>query len=48
MKGPLSDVRILDLTRMLSGPFASMMLADLGAEVIKIEDPDGGDKTRTM
>lgn len=48
MKGPLSDVRILDLSRMLSGPFASMMLADLGAEVIKIEDPDGGDKTRTM
>ena len=48
MKGPLSDVRILDLSRMLSGPFASMMLADLGAEVIKIEDPDGGDNTRTM
>ncbi|MEE9501994.1 MAG: CoA transferase [Candidatus Aminicenantaceae bacterium] len=48
MKRPLSDVRILDLSRMLSGPFASMMLADLGAEVIKIEDPDGGDKTRTM
>lgn len=48
MKGPLSDVIILDLSRMLSGPFASMMLADLGAEVIKIEDPDGGDKTRTM
>lgn len=48
MKGPLSNVRILDLSRMLSGPFASMMLADLGAEVIKIEDPDGGDKTRTM
>ncbi len=48
MKGSLSGVRILDLSRMLSGPFASMMLADLGAEVIKIEDPDGGDKTRTM
>ena len=48
MKRLLSDIRILDLSRMLSGPFASMMLADLGAEVIKIEDPDGGDKTRTM
>jgi crotonobetainyl-CoA:carnitine CoA-transferase CaiB-like acyl-CoA transferase len=48
MKGPLSKVIILDLSRMLSGPFGSMILADLGAEVIKIEDPEGGDKTRTM
>lgn len=48
MKGLLSNVRILDLSRMLSGPFGSMILADLGAEVIKIEDPEGGDKTRTM
>jgi crotonobetainyl-CoA:carnitine CoA-transferase CaiB-like acyl-CoA transferase len=48
MKGPLSGVRILDLSRMLSGPFGSMLLADLGAEIIKIEDPKGGDKTRTL
>jgi len=48
MEGLLSGVRILDLSRMLSGPFGSMVLADLGAEVIKIEDPDGGDGTRTM
>lgn len=48
MKGPLAKVRILDLSRMLSGPFGSMVLADLGAEVIKLEDPEGGDKTRTM
>ncbi len=48
MKAPLENIRILDLTRMLSGPFSSMILADLGAEVIKIEEPEGGDKTRTM
>lgn len=48
MKGPLEDVRILDLSRMLSGPYGSMILADIGAEIIKIEDPAGGDKTRTM
>jgi len=48
MKGPLAKIRILDLSRMLSGPFGSMVLADLGAEVIKIEEPEGGDKTRTM
>jgi CoA:oxalate CoA-transferase len=48
MKRPLSNVRIIDLSRMLSGPFGSMILADLGAGVIKIEDPEGGDKTRTM
>src|SRR2546426_8529089 len=41
-------VRVLDLSRMLAGPYGSMLLADMGAEVIKIEDPDGGDPMRVM
>ena len=45
--GPLSDLVVLDLTRALAGPHAAMMLGDLGARVIKVESPDGGDDTRS-
>ena len=41
-------VRVLDLSRMQAGPYGSMLLADMGAEVIKIEEPDGGDPMRVM
>ncbi len=40
-QGPLSDVRIIDLTQALAGPFCTMILADMGADVIKVEPPDG-------
>jgi alpha-methylacyl-CoA racemase len=45
---PLAGVRIVDLTRLLPGAFATLMLAELGADVIKIEDPRGGDPMRAM
>ncbi|MBI1848117.1 MAG: CoA transferase [Candidatus Rokubacteria bacterium] len=44
----LAGVRVLDLSRMLAGPYGSMLLADMGAEVIKVEEPDGGDPMRVM
>src|SRR3984885_2358104 len=46
MPGPLEGYRIVDLTSMVSGPLATMILADQGADVIKVENPDGGDHTR--
>ena len=46
MPGPLHGFRVVDLTSMISGPLATMILADQGADVIKVENPDGGDHTR--
>jgi len=48
MNQPLDGVRVLDLTRLLPGAYATLLLADLGADVVKVEDPRGGDGMRSL
>ena len=48
MSGPLAGIRVVDMTTMLSGPWAAMILADQGADVVKVEVPDKGDHVRSL
>ena len=45
---PLSGVNILDLSQIMAGPYCSLLLADMGANVIKVEKPNGGDDTLSL
>ena len=46
MAGPLAGIKVIEVGQALAGPLAGMVLADMGAEVIKVEKPDGGDDAR--
>ncbi len=48
MKGPLASLRVLDFTTLLPGPFATMILADLGADVLRVEAPNRPDLVRSL